>query len=367
MNFVNFVVYFNKNTMNKSCFALFISLVLLIQSCDNEVDIIAEYKDIPVVYGLINQRDSIHFIKINKAFLGEEDAYSMAMNPDSSSYNGLISGYITEFYNGDSLRTFPLDTTYVYDKEEGVFYAPRQLMYYTTGDLCPQWSSFPFDGNYVYKLTLINEKTGKVITSQTNMIKPFEVKVPAYVVIPGSLPRIRFNGDFTARAKWTSAENGKLYQLTFRFYFIEKNIITGDTTERHVDWNIGQVKSYSSNGSQEMTLSYHVGYFYYNLKDNLEIDPNIIRRAGKLENEKAQVDLFFSVASQDFFDYRELNTNTNSILQEPPQYTNIENGIGLFTSRYNQRRGPYELDADSEYELIYGEFTKDLNFVYEFE
>ncbi|MFN3874859.1 MAG: hypothetical protein ACK4L7_02980, partial [Flavobacteriales bacterium] len=50
----------------------------LLGACSTELDVNEPYKDISIVYGLLNQRDSLHFVKINKAFLGEGNALDMA-------------------------------------------------------------------------------------------------------------------------------------------------------------------------------------------------------------------------------------------------------------------------------------------------
>ena len=42
-----------------------------------------------------------------------------------------------------------------------------------------------------------------------------------------------------------------------------------------------------------------------------------------------------TVGSQDLKTYILVNKPSTSIVQERPQFTNIENGIGLFSSRYS--------------------------------
>jgi len=61
-----------------------------VQSCSTDVDINAPWKDITVVYGLLNQNDNIHYIKVNKAFLGDASAYEMAAISDSVNYQDII-------------------------------------------------------------------------------------------------------------------------------------------------------------------------------------------------------------------------------------------------------------------------------------
>ena len=56
-------------------------------SCDNELDTIEEYKDIPVVYGFISLSDTAQYIRIERAFVDpNQSALDLAQNPDSLYY-----------------------------------------------------------------------------------------------------------------------------------------------------------------------------------------------------------------------------------------------------------------------------------------
>ena len=46
----------------------------------------AEWQDITVVYGLLDQSRFHHYIRVNKAFLGNGNALTMAKNFDSTNY-----------------------------------------------------------------------------------------------------------------------------------------------------------------------------------------------------------------------------------------------------------------------------------------
>ncbi|MCK4361265.1 MAG: hypothetical protein KAV70_05930, partial [Bacteroidales bacterium] len=89
---------------------------LLFSACETDVDIIADYEDVTVVYGLLNQ-DSITYLKINKAFLGEGNALIMAKVEDSSNYTGMLDVKIEEWASGNLLNTFQLDTVTIDNKE----------------------------------------------------------------------------------------------------------------------------------------------------------------------------------------------------------------------------------------------------------
>jgi hypothetical protein len=72
--------------------AITFGLAATLCGCSSELDINAPYKDITIVYGLLDSRDPIQFIKVNKAFLGEGDAYVFAQIPDSNEWGDAV-GY----------------------------------------------------------------------------------------------------------------------------------------------------------------------------------------------------------------------------------------------------------------------------------
>ena len=59
----------------------------LLGSCDNDLDITADWKDVPVVYGVLDVNEPVQYVKLNKAFLGQGDVMMMAQEFDSLHYN----------------------------------------------------------------------------------------------------------------------------------------------------------------------------------------------------------------------------------------------------------------------------------------
>src|SRR6185437_11084003 len=66
---------------------LIITALVGISSCSTKFNIAAPYKNITVIYGLMDETDTAHYIRIEKAFLDQnKSAVVMAQNPDSSFY-----------------------------------------------------------------------------------------------------------------------------------------------------------------------------------------------------------------------------------------------------------------------------------------
>ena len=65
---------------------LFISTIFL-WSCETEFEVNAPWKDVSIIYGLLEANKDTQYVKIYRGFLGEQDALIMASNPDSIYYN----------------------------------------------------------------------------------------------------------------------------------------------------------------------------------------------------------------------------------------------------------------------------------------
>ena len=303
--------------------SILFSSLLVFNSCETDFDINANYQDVTVVYGLLEQ-DSTTYIKINKAFLGEGNALLMAQIEDSSNYQNQLNVTIEEWDGSNHLNTFILDTVTITNKEEGIFYNPYQILYKTDA---------PLNADNTYKLKIINGE--KEITSETKLINDFYLKKPN----AGNL-YVKFTETSQAAVEWTSAKNGKRYEVVIRFHYKEKFIDQADTVLKHIDWVLGISKSGNTNGGELMEMIYFGQSFYLLCKQNIPYADQTIedRVHYRLPSD---VDFILSVADEDFNTYMEVNEPSSSIVQDKPEFSNIENGIGIFASRYKKIRSKF--------------------------
>ena len=123
--------------IKKTLLAIF--TVVLIASCDNELDITADWNDVPVVYGILNSQDSNHYIKLNKVSLGQGDVMSMAQEFDSIHYNqediGLrLIEYSLQASKYIQLRSIEMEPSSDFIKPDGIlaqiklFTQPQRLL-----------------------------------------------------------------------------------------------------------------------------------------------------------------------------------------------------------------------------------------------
>ncbi len=152
--------------MKKVFFLFALVSMLSFNACETDFDVTAEWKDITVVYGLISQNDSLHYVKINKAFLGEGNALTYAQEADSASYLNNLEVRIIEKAGSTETRSFNLDTTTVFNKEEGRFSAPEQVDYKAAFIVPSDYAN----RDHTYHLEIKTKITGQVITAQTPLV-----------------------------------------------------------------------------------------------------------------------------------------------------------------------------------------------------
>jgi len=321
----------------------FLLLPILI-SCNKDLNVNADWTDITVVYGLLDQNDSTHYLKITKAFLGPGNAMQFAQISDSSNYPDKLDVRIEEWEGTTLKNEFQFDTITIHDKEPGdsIFYYPDQLVYFKKAIL---------NENYQYKLIIKNKNTGKEITSQTSLIHDFSVDKP-YSFLP-----VNFIPGEKNELKWTSAKGGKRYQISVRFHYVE--ILKSDTSHKEykfVDWVIYRdIRSLTNAGSEVMDYYYSTDGFYGTLGAKIPINKNLSRIA-------LTVDFVFSVASDDLNTYMEVTEPSYGIVQERPSFTNIVNGIGIFTARSEVYIDSLGIRPETKNQLKVNANTKDLGF-----
>jgi len=297
---------------------LVLAFSVTLSSCDNDFDITADYQDHTIVYGLLNQ-DSTTYIKINKAFLGNENALVMAKIEDSSVYTTGLDAKLEEWSGESLIKTLQLEPTQINNKEEGIFYNPYQIVYFTNE---------PLNTSSIYRLNIM--VNNKQVTAETSLIPDFYSTRPragsAYI-------KFLDNPDVFSVVEWEAPANGKHFQVKIRFNYREKSFNHTDSVNRYFDWGIGSYTADETEGGELFELTYKPDQFYDMCLNNIPY------KDAALESEVSgrvpvSVDFIISVADNELYTYMDVNQSGGGISQVVPEYTNIDNGLGLFASRY---------------------------------
>ena len=317
-------------------------LFIAFNSCKNDVPILADWKETTIVYGLLNQSDTAQYIRINKAFLGEGNALQMAQVYDSIQYGNVLSVKLERVKNGSVIETILMQRDSSLVKSSGTFSAPAQILYKTKNTL--------YDDSQ-YELTILNNKTGNVVKSKTVLVKDFSVSKPhpslsSISFLPYSVPIV---------IQWITGANGRLYDATLRFHYTEETAT--DTVQKSVDMYLGSDKTSGLGGGKTQSLSFSGIDFYRFLSIAIKPDANVKRIAGK-------INFVFSAAGDDLSTYMEVNQPSTGIVQDKPEFTNIENGYGIFSSRYTKVSQGLSISglSGSLDSLYAGQYTSNLSF-----
>ncbi len=331
--------------------------VLSLTSCNEEIDFAADYKKTAVIYGLLNQADSIHYIKITRAFAGNNNANEVAQIPDSC-YFSEVTATITEEINGLVIRTWELDDTLLTNKKPGAFYNPEQKVYYFKATLFP---------NATYKLD-INVNNGEFhVYGETRLVKNLSIVSPlsheSYTFANYNVP----DDGYRNTVFKVSPGTAKVLDCRMEIFFNE--YIGGVPTEKSFMWKLGEQNGFVA-GSNPMFTA--VGAVFYQLmQQNCTDNPAIHKREFK------RLKVYLTGGSQDLATYLLVNKPSSSLAQNKPSFTNLSatddvHVIGLFASRYtitlerqdfvNQPPHLRAIDANSTRELCIGPSTGNLSF-----
>jgi len=335
--------------MNFSKYFIYLLVLVLTASCSTDFEINAPGKDITIVYGLLNTKDQTHYIKITKAFLGEQDALIMAKDSQNSTYGNSLSVVVEAWNNSNKVKTFTLSKTTIIDKIDGIFYNPNQVLYKFED---PSYFLNTNKG-YKYKLVITNNELGKTITGETELV--WDV-ILSYPLPGGQLNFINMDGVYiNSSVKWKTAKNGRIYQPVFRFNYKEVINNQTDTAYKYVDWYIGESRSSDLSGGEQLALNYNGETFFQTLKANIPVNSDMKRY---YQSEQ----IIFTVGTDELTIYIDVNKPSSSIVQERPAYTNITNGVGIFSSRLIKTFDDIKLSSSTIYQLHFNEYTKDLGF-----
>jgi hypothetical protein len=299
-----------------------------------------------VVYGFLNPNDAVQYIRISKAYLGEGNALIMAQEADSLYYGDILDVKMERFLNGNLLETHILSRIDTIPKDMyGTFAAPYMVLYADTNSLHP---SNILDES-IYKLTITNRQSGLVATASTKIIENFDI------IVPGSIPTNLTGTVPSVNWKIHASDRGKIYGVTQYINYIETDTVTGISETKSVVWYLSD-KLTPGNTSTIMNFPFAKADFYRLLGADVVERPNIKRSLAA-----NPFDVYFSAGTEEIYTYMQVTQQNTGIVQDKPLYSNIENGVGLFSSRTTQLEH-VQLSGETYAALDTSIYTKDLNF-----
>jgi len=327
---------------------ILLSLAIL-SSCTTDFDLEAEWQNIPIVYGFISIQDTAHYVRVQKAFLEPGgNAIEIATNPDSIYYGpDEITVILENTETGQSFTMERVDGNLEgYPKEDGAFATSPNILYKLPADVVNLNGGDPI----------------RLIINRGDELEPAiaETNVAGVVDSVPSSPPPKINRWLYTQNQnfgWKTDPMNKIFDLRFVIKYREfENDDPTTIVEKELEWVVSDA---IINEDDEDRLVYRVlGSSFYNfIGQNIPEKENVSRLFD-------QFDVYITGAGPELFEFVRLQQANSGITsaQNIPIYSNIEGGLGVFTSRYQLFRPKIRLDREARDTLIDGIYTKHLNF-----
>lgn len=319
------------------CIVCFSSMFI---SCDNEIDLVADYKNIPITYGLLDRSDTAQYIRVEKAFVDPaKSALLLAKEPDSLYYSDAVVQlknlatnelYTLERVDG-SLEGYPRDT--------GVFATHPNWMYKIRTE---EMRMNPGDR---FEIIIDRGDTYDQITARTKIVGDVQLVRPR----AGSVIDFSGFGDFSM--VWTEDPSTSFYDVKLDIFISEWNPSTSDPKEVVViPWVLGR-------SITEARLNVSKREFYALLASRLEENPSLERSLDSFQ-------LTVNSGGEELYDFVRVNLANTGITasQEIPRVTNMSEGFGVFSSKNSISESDFMISSATYDSLRIGQLTQDLNF-----
>lgn len=282
-------------------------------TCDNDIDITTESKDITVVYGLLDPEADTNFVLIQRGYLGDEPAAASFSETDSFYYSSLdvsMNWYNLENKNLVGTTNLEVDFTSRKLNDNGPFNIQDGHRLYRIP------TTVPINENFDYEL-IIKKPNGEITTARTSTVEPYSITAP----IPNGTPP-----KFSAQVRFLNrADNISFYQVFVHFNYFEFNRVTKEEVHKTISLDFGETVQTNAR-DYELTMS--LQNFFDRIAVRIEDD-------GSADVYRIFEDLKIEIYGADdiLLTYMNLNTPATGINQNRPDFTNVENGIGIFASR----------------------------------
>ena len=340
----------------------FFSISLIFSSCSTDFELNAPYETIPVVYGLLDQSKDTQFVKINRSFLGYGNNVDYAAINDCTHFEYVVA--VLEEYNefGNLIDHDTLKEFMVGNLQPGIFYEDSQKVYYLETDN----DSLKEENTYHLKVSVPDK--GLNFDAETDLIKGtwLNFKFQTILYLAGSGFKVADvdlatteDGYLEQTLRWTTAERGKRYELMLRLHYTE---VYNDLSEqeKYLEWNLGRQISVSSSGGEEMFKDVSGGSFFNFVEtqlQNYENEDQVMKRVLGMD----AVEIILTAGNEDLNTYMQVNEPVTGIVTERPIFTNVNNGIGIFASKYSTRVSTFLSDG-SMLEICAGQKTSGFKF-----
>ena len=314
-------------------------IALFAISCE-KIQLKAPYQEIPVVYCLLNPKDTTQYVRINRMYYCD-DAYEFPQNPDSVTYPYGEWEVLLEQWKNDQMVGSPIkfNPTMAIPKEPGLFTTDNHVLYITSEPLLPKCD---------YVLKCRNKNSGLELEARTISLGKYN-----YITVFDDRRTYHAASYFQEIINYHSSLFFKNYDhRIIRFYYRE--IRDDSIFYKYVDWFPRENPLLAAPLKDDSLEGQFREDYYRYLSECIPVDPDVKRIA-------IGVDQMFTIANQELITYINL-FNSQDIYYYVPDYTNIVNGKGIFSCRYHYTYFGKKLKPETLDTISFGKYLKNHRF-----
>lgn len=306
--------------------------LLGLNSCSEDFQVTAPYKDITFVYGFLNMKDTAHYIRIQKAFLDEsKGAIEMAKTADSSFYNDADLNVVMKVINpflpdsNNPIKTISMNRVDLnnegFPKDSGIFFNQPSYAYKFKENL---------NASYKYRLVITNLRNGTKDSSEIYIINAnkFYLNLPTFYKLKFVQTTQNEPNKYDLAINFGANSYVKYMEGIIKFYWVEKDVINGTSVRKSANFNIESKAT--SDKAQEPLTSYYSRFFSF-LRDAIGEAPNGVERY------MDSCDIMVYGGGIDYYNYTITKLIQSGLTadQSKPIFTNIsgKDVYGVFTTR----------------------------------
>ena len=331
--------YFKPSNSFKILLAVIV-LLLTINSCEEEIDIIMEGESVPIIYCLIDPFDTLHYVRVSKTYLPDNEINKIPLSADSLYYQGEIEVSLEHWVDNQAIETIIFQKQTEIIKDQGLFPNENNTLFMAN---CKIYAEDK------YKLYVYIKESGLIIDAEAVMVGELDVIDPD----PSINRKITLleNEDYTVRLNFAS--DAWIYQSTARFNYLE--IIGQDTLAKHFNWVLNAAKP-GNDLTNVISINMNGSRFYQEMIKNISENQDVIRKAKNM-------DIIIHFGGIELCNYVESISPSTSVLQEKPSYTNFKYCEGVFSSLGNKEINKIPLSQVFIDSIAKGNKTRILNFL----
>lgn len=313
-------------------------------ACSTDFDLEGDYSSIPVIYAFINKQDTAHYIRVERSFLtGGADATQLALDPNNLYFpNATVE--LEKTTTGQKYTLTRVDGNLEgYVREDGPFAKAPNYLYKIKA------SQLNLKGGETLKVNVIPGESIPSASATTTVLSDLQsLDRPASPVT-----MVDYNRSITFA--WNAPVTARLFDIRLYIHYRESS--TGSTfVNKTLEWPV--VKDYERE-DQELRVAYTITgeQFYKFLAANID---NSVNRRRIFDG----FDVLVTAGGQEMADFVRISRANLGITssQVTPKYSNVTNGVGVFSSRGTLLRTGLQLSGPSSDSLRLGKFTKTLGF-----